>query len=72
MNVHGMLNEEVIKWANVALGDKPAHSRIGLLEQLFREIQHPGVAAGHLDETVVERFFKELSEERRLEVETNI
>ena len=57
MNEHGIIMNEVLRWASVALTDLPAEDIFKSIEGLLRSIQHPGQPTRHLDSVVVEHFF---------------
>ena len=47
----------------MAFSDVPAHDRITRLEETIRELTHMGQAGSHLQATVVQEFFSDLSED---------
>ena len=64
-DVNGLIMEEMAKWTSVAFGDVPAHNRITRLEETIREFAHMGQSGSHLQATVVQEFFSDLSEDLR-------
>ena len=62
-DVHGLLREEMVKWTSVAFSDVPAYDRITRLEETISEFAHMGQAGSHLQATVVQELFSDLSED---------